>query len=158
MELRDYLIDQQGKDWPDLLSDWLPALPQRFTVWLVNRFGDIFFVPDDGSVHMLDIGSGQVERVADNREDFAERIDQEDNAENWLMISLVDQCVAAGMRLDQTECYGFKRPPILGGTYDVENIEPTDLSVHFSLLGEIYWQVKGLPEGTPIAKITLEDR
>ena len=54
--LADYLIEQQGKDWADLLSGWVPPLPESFTVCMVNRFGDVFAVYDDGSVHMLDIG------------------------------------------------------------------------------------------------------
>ena len=158
MELRDYLIHQDEKDWPELLSEWMPALPEKFAIWLVNRLGDVFFIPEDGSVHMLDVGSGRVERVADSREDFAEKLDLEDNAADWLQIYLVDDCAAAGMRLRATECYGFKIPPILGGEYRVENIEPTDLSVHYSILAQVYWQTKDLPEGTPIGGVELKEK
>lgn len=157
MELSDYLIDQDGKDWRNLLSDWLPALPSQFTIWLVNRLGDIFFVPDDGSVQMLDIGSGEVKRLANSRDDFAAKIDRDDNAADWLQIYLVDDCVAAGMRLRPTECYGFKIPPILGGEYSVENVEPTDMAVHYSIQAQIYWQVKDLPPGTEIHGVEIKD-
>ena len=81
---------------------------------------------------MLDVGAGAVERIAENRDHFADRIDVGDNANNWLMIPLVDQCVAAGLTLTENQCYGFKIPPILGGQYSVENFEPTDLSVPYS--------------------------
>jgi Domain of unknown function (DUF1851) len=66
-----------------------------------------------------------MERLADSRDDFATRIDVGDNANNWLMIPLVDQCVAAGLTLSQDQCYGYKIPPIevgqCGGRYAVEN-------------------------------------
>ena len=60
------------------------------------------------------------------------------------MIPLVDQCVAAGLILAQDQCYGYKIPPILGGQYAIENVEPTDLSVHYSLLADIFRQTKRL--------------
>ena len=133
--IQDYLIDQVGKDWSELLSGWAPPLPESFTIFLVNRLGDIFAIFDDGAVHMLDVGVGTVTRLADDRDDFSTKIDLDDNAENWLMLSLVDSCVSAGMVLGQNQCYGYKVPPILSGKYTLENLEPTDLSVHYSFLG-----------------------
>lgn len=88
MDVHDYLIDQSGKDWSELLSDWSGVLPSSFTVWLVNRFGDVFIVFEDGSVHMLDVGIGAIKRVADDRDHFATLLDTGDNANNWFMIPL----------------------------------------------------------------------
>jgi hypothetical protein len=105
---------------------------------------------------MLDVGIGAVERIADDRDHFADQIDVGDNANNWLMIPLVDQCVAAGFTLADNQCYGYKVPPILGGQYSVENVEPTDLSVHYSLLADIFRQTKDLPDGTRIRTVVLE--
>jgi hypothetical protein len=156
MNVHDYLIDRSGKDWSELLSAWSDALPASFSVWLVNRFGDVFATFEDGSVHMLDVGRGAVERMADNCDHFADQVDVGDNANNWLMIPPVDQCVAAGLTLADNQCYGFKIPPILGGQYSIENIEPTDLSVHYSLLADIFRQTKGLPDGTRIRPVVLE--
>jgi hypothetical protein len=153
MNVHHYLIDQSGKDWSELLSGWSDALPTSFSVWLVNRFGDVFATFEDGSIHMLDVGIGAVKRMADNRDHFADQIDVGDNANNWLMIPLVDQCVAAGITLADNQCYGFKIAPVLGGQYSIENIEPTDLSVHYSVLADIFRQTRGLPDGTPIRTV-----
>jgi hypothetical protein len=155
MNVEDYLIDQAGKDWPELLSGWAPPLPSSFTVWLVNRFGDVFAVFDDGSVHMLDVGTGVLARIADDRSDFADQIDLGDNANNWLMIPLVDRCVAAGVALWPSQCYGYKIPPVLGGEYTVENVAPTDLSVYYSFMADICRQTKDLPNGTKV-KLIIE--
>jgi Domain of unknown function (DUF1851). len=157
MNINDYLIDQNGKDWAAFLRDWMPPLPSNFTLWLVNRFGDAFVVSDDdGSVHMLDVGAGTLTRVAENRSHFADLLDTDDNAHNWLMIPLVDECQNAGMSLGPSQCYGFKIPPVLGGKYEPANVEPTDLAVHYSLLADIYKQTKGLPDGTPIKAVVVE--
>ncbi|MDX1983593.1 MAG: DUF1851 domain-containing protein [Bryobacteraceae bacterium] len=150
MDVNDYLVDQAGKDWAELLSNWSEALPASFTVWLVNRFGDVFFVSDDGAVHLLDVGRGVVERLADSRDDFIEQMDVDGNAEGWLLIPLVDECVAGGMALSPNQCYGYKVPPILGGEYAVENVVPTDLAVHYSFLGDLFTQTRNLPDGTRI--------
>jgi hypothetical protein len=157
MDVMDYLIDLEGKDWEELLSGWRFLLPKSFNVWLVNRVGDVFAVFEDESVHMLDVGRGSIERVADNCDEFITRIDQDDHGNTWMMVSLVNACVKAGMKIGPNQCYGFKIPPMLGGTYEVENMEPTDLSVHYHLLGEIYEQTKDLPRGIKVKRIEIEE-
>ncbi len=150
MDINNYLIDQEGKDWNSFVADWDFVLPSSFTIWLVNRFGDIVLVLDDESVHFFDVGTGTVERVADNREHFCELIDDEDNAKNWLLINLTDACVAAGLTPGPNQCYSFKAPPILGGKYEVDNVAPTNLAVHYSFQADICRQTKNLPSGTKV--------
>jgi hypothetical protein len=149
MNIHDYLIDQTGKNWSSLLAGWTDALPATFTLWLVNRFGDLFVVFDDGSVHMLDVGIGVRRRVADSRDHFARLLDIGDNANLWLMIPLVKACVSAGMVPGATQCYGYQVPPILGGAYNVNNVVTVDLNAHYTLLANLYRQTKHLPDGTP---------
>lgn len=157
MNINDYLIDQAGKEWGALLRDWVPPLPPSFTLWLVNRFGDAFVVmEEDSSVRMLDVGNGIFARVADSRSHFADLLDVDDHAANWLLLRLVDACREAGMSLSASQCYGFKVPPILGGEYEVANVEPTDLTVHYSFLADIYKQTKDLPGGTPIKTVVVD--
>ena len=157
MDIRDYLIDLEGKDWPALLGPWMKELPAAFELWFVSRFGDPFIVLDDGSVHLLDVGRGVLEKLADSREDFVARIDAPGNAESWLLLPLVDRCVAAGMALGPQQCFGYRMPPMLGGEYAVENIEPTALERHYTLLGQVWEQVKDLPAGTRVAGIREEE-
>lgn len=155
MDINDYIIAQAGRNWSDLLAGWRAALPESFTLWMVNRFGDLFTVYDDESVHMLDVGAGCLERLADNRDHFCSLIDVGENANNWLMVPLVDACVSSGMVLESNQCYGYKVPPILGGEYRISNVEPTDLSVHYSLLADIYRQTKDLPDGTKVRIVVI---
>jgi hypothetical protein len=156
MNINDYLIDQAGYDWASLLRDWMPPLPQSFTLWLVNRFADTFVVFEDESVHMLDVGAGTLARLADNRDDFASKLDEGDNANIWLMIPLVDACREAGMTLPAGQCYGYKIPPCLGGQYELSNVELTDIAIHYSFLADIYRQTKDLPDGTPVHAVVTD--
>jgi hypothetical protein len=142
MKLSDYLIDQTESDWPLLLTYWASVLPPEFTLWLVNRFGDLFVVLDDGTVQMLDVGLASISRVADSKEEFASLLGVGDNAIRWLLMPLVDSCVANGLTLKSNQCYGFKVPPVLGGNHGLQNIELTDLAVHYSSLAEIHRQFR----------------
>ena len=157
MDVMDYLIDLEGKDWEALLLDWRFLLPRSLSVWLVNRVGAVFAVFEDGSVHMLDVGRGSLERVADDCEQFVTRLDQDDHANTWMMVSLVNACVKAGMKIGRNQCYGFKIPPMLGGSYELDNLRPTDLSAHYHLLGEIYEQIRDLPRGTKVKRIEIKE-
>jgi hypothetical protein len=133
-----------------MLAGWSEILPETFTMWLVNRFGDAFIIAEDGSVHHLDVAVGTLHRVADTRDQFAVLIDVSQNANNWLMIPLVDQCVKLGMLLQRGQCYGFKIPPLFGGAYEPGNVAPVDLAQNLAFLADIWSQTKDMPDGTPV--------
>lgn len=148
LRLSDYIIEHAAIDWSDLLSEWAWLLPRKFKVWIVNRFGDLFLILDDGSVHMLDVGGGSLKRVADSRDDFASRLDEDENANDWLMIPLVDKLVAAGVSLRPAECYSYVELPILGGGYTADNTRVVSISQHYKAFGPIHEKLKDLPDGT----------
>lgn len=156
MELSDYLIDHSTIDWATVLRDWKWLLPKRFTVWLMNRFGDLFIVLDDGSIHMLEVGGGTLERVANDRDEFATLIDEGDNANLWLMIPLIDDLVAAGMTLPDGKCYGYRLSPVLGGEYTVANSFVISIAEHFSFHAYLHQQIKDLPDGAQVV-LTFPD-
>ena len=153
MSVHDYLIDQEGVDWPAVLAGWSWLLPPEYTLWLVTRFGDLFVVPPDGTIHMLDVGAGSLTQVAESRADFGRGIDEGDNADNWLMIPLVDELVAAGLRLRPGECYGYKIPPVLGGEYAVENCAVLPIADYLGAYASIHEQLRDVPDG---AQVVLE--
>jgi hypothetical protein len=58
--------------------------------------------------------------------------------------------------LGKSEVIGYKIPPTVGGTFDPDNLEATDVSVHFSILGQIAKNIRNLPDGAPLGKISIE--
>lgn len=151
--IHDYLIDQRGLDWPKLLATWIWLVPNQFTVWLVNRYAELFLVFPNGTVHWLETDMGRCTKVAESRDDFAVKVDEDDNANNWLMIPLVDQCVAAGVTLGLGQCYGFKQPTILGGDFTVENTGVLPIGDYLWSRGSIHEQLRDVPDG---AQVTLK--
>jgi hypothetical protein len=156
MNLGDYIIDQKDKNWSELLAPWAPILPQKFTVFLINRFGDVFMIYEDESVHMLDVSVCTVSQIAENRNDFADKMNIDKNANDWLMIPLVDQCVAAGMKPSATQCYSYRISPLLGGGYSSYNIALIALAEHYAFHADLYRQTKDLPDGSKV-KIVIEN-
>jgi hypothetical protein len=154
LSFSDYIIEQDGLDWAEMLRDWHWILPPEFEVWIVTRFADIVIVQDDGSVWLLDTGGGSYKRIADSREHFGDLADDPDTFGNWFMASAVDEMVAAGQLLDRTQCYSFKLPPGLGGDYAISNYMVTGIHVHLSLHGQIYFRTKDLPDGTKVTFTT----
>jgi hypothetical protein len=150
MNVHDYLIDHDGFEWEHLLSGWERLVPPEFSVWLINRFGDLFLTLPDGTVHMLDVGGGSITKLAESRDEFARIIDEDDNADDWLMIPLVDRLVEAGVLLEPGQCYSFVTPPILGGEYSVENTMVVPIQEHFGLYGSYHEQLRDVPDGSKV--------
>lgn len=146
----DYLIDPEGVDWSVALAHWSWLVPAEFTLWLVNRLGDLFLVLKDGSVLMLDVGAGTLKRLAADRDEFCRLIDEGDNANRWLAIPLVDELMASGMRLAPGQCYGFKVPPALGGQYDVTNCGPLSIPDYLGAYGSIHHRLRDVPDGSRV--------
>jgi hypothetical protein len=147
---QDYLLDQESVDWPTVLAPWSWLLPPEFRLLMANRFCDLFLVPPEGTVHLLDVGAGSLTKVAESRDDFSKKLDEGETANNWLMIPLVDRLVAAGMHLKSGECYGFKMPPVFGGQYTVENCAVLPVGDFLGAYGSIHEQLRNVPDGSKV--------
>ena len=156
MNVADYLIDHSEFVWADLLHDWTWLVPTGATVWLMNRFAELVLVLEDGSVSYLETSVGALRTIARDRDEFIVRIDQGNHANEWMMIPLVDQCVAAGITLDANQCYGFITPPTLGGQYEISNVERSDIAVYLSVMGQVHKQIEDLPDGTTISGVVID--
>lgn len=84
------------------------------------------------------------------RTDFGRKLDEDDNANEWLMIPLVGQLVAFGMHLQPGQCYGFKIPPVLGGQYVVENCGVLPIADYLGAYGSIHDQLRDVPDGSQV--------
>jgi hypothetical protein len=156
IDLENYLLDHAGWDWSALLRHWRWLVPLRFAPWLVNRFGDVIMKLPDRSIHHLDIGNGSFKRVADNRDQFSVRCEDPDEANFFLMISLIDQLVAAGRTLQPGQCYSYAVAPAFGGTYASENVLIKSISDHYDIFGPLHRLTKDIPDGTVIEFTTNE--
>lgn len=110
----------------------------------------MFLVGNDNAINWLDTSIEQIKKIADSLEEFKKLLDDDINVDNWFLATLVDELISNGMTLKENEVYSFKKLPALGGEYSVNNIEVTDISVHFGLIGNIAEQIKDLPDVTKV--------
>ncbi|MFO1002841.1 MAG: DUF1851 domain-containing protein [Planctomycetaceae bacterium] len=181
MDVNDYLIDHSKLDWQKMLSAWSWLLDDEAEIepWLMNRFGDLFFLDEEGAVLWLNVTDGELSEVADNADeffallesssdgsgdddaddavDFEDEGEFEDNADDWFLIGFVDEAVEDGLKPGPGECYGFKVLPVLGGDYSSENLYLSRVEEYWSFCGRVHAQIHGLPDGSEV-EIDLPER
>ncbi|MDO4239243.1 hypothetical protein [Micrococcus sp.] len=59
--------------------------------------------------------------------------------------------------LEPGTCVGVKVPPFLGGAQDPENREVDSLETHWMWNGDIYAQLRGMPDGTRVAGVGMDE-
>jgi hypothetical protein len=155
-DLKLYIKEINKLDIEDICSCWKWRLTGQKEVILVSSVGDIFLIGNDGEINWLDTSVGQIKRIADDIQHFNELLNDFSNVDNWLLATLVDKKIKNGIMLKENEVYSFKIFPILGGEYSVENLEPTDISVHFALTGQLHENIKDIPDGTKINYIKFD--
>jgi len=157
MTLNDLTVSFSHLDREALLSDWRWLIgPDRQPI-LLAALGDAYLQDaGDGTVHLLDVGGGAVEQVADTVDAFRALLADPEFVGDSFVPELIVELRGQGKALGPGQIYSFRHPPVLGGEYSADNLEPTDIAVHFSVLGQIHEQVKDLPPGTPIEDVVIE--
>lgn len=149
-QIQDYLISVEDIDWPSVLANWSWLLPSTVSVWLVNRFADLFMVTQSGAVYMLDVAAGSFSKLAETKDDFLAQAADSEKADYWFLIPMVDELVSRGIRLDKGQCYGWKLPPTLGGQYTLDNCGTLSLCDYLGGYGSIHRQLQDVPVGAQV--------
>jgi hypothetical protein len=142
LKLSELVKDKSNIDLKDICSDWEWLVNEQKNVLLVTLFGDLFFIGPSDEVNWLDTGTGSLTRIAENVKHFEKLLEDRENFNDWLMVRLYLDLQKNHQKLKGNEVYSYKKMPIIGGDYSIENIEATDISVHFSITGQICKQVK----------------
>ena len=154
--MNDLTVNFSHLDRDTLLQDWFWLIGPSKVPILLTAAGDAFVQDaDDGTVHFLDVGTGQLHPIADSPEELRTLLANKEFVVNHLAVQMVGALMQAGKRLEAGQIYSFKVPPVLGGQHALENVEVTDIAVHFSVAGQIHEKVRNLPPGTPVDGFTI---
>ncbi|ABC30148.1 hypothetical protein HCH_03398 [Hahella chejuensis KCTC 2396] len=132
-----------------LVEDWKWLVGQSLPI-LVTSIGDAFLQNESGEIYWLIAGSAEFEKVAESYEEFKIKLQDNELLNEWFLVPLVLQLKEQGSVLERGKLYGFKRLPVLGGKYEPENFELTDIEIHFALSGQMNFLIKDLPDGTQV--------
>jgi hypothetical protein len=154
--LNDLTVNFAHLDRATLLSDWQWLIGDRKLPVLLTAIGDAFVQDaDDGSVDLLSSGEGALQQVAGGAAEFQTLLNTKGFVVEHFVPDLIVKLRHAGRLLVPGQLYGYKIPPCLGGAYSVENLEPTNIEVHFSILGQIHRKTQGLEPETPITSVEI---
>jgi hypothetical protein len=141
MELKNYTVDIAGADWSVLLQEWRWLLRWPYKVWMVTKAGDVLLTTTPGTVHMLDVGQGELREIGPSKEDVLEHICKSCKCGNWLMNQVVDKLSINGVKLGPGDVYSYKVSPALGGTYAADNRMVMSLKQHFDTWGKVHGEL-----------------
>jgi len=138
------------------MDTWLWLIKDFKEVLIISKLGDMFFVGLDDCIYCLATDVCELTKAADNKREFYNFLNDEEKTDNWFLPQLLEELEKAGIRLRYNQVYSYKKMPVLGGEYIIDNIEPVDINIHFRLTGIFGEQIKDLPDGAKI-KIKIVD-
>jgi hypothetical protein len=121
-----------------VLEDWRWLIGPARQPILLAAIGDAFVQDElDGSVWQLDVAVPDVFKVADDLAAFQAKLAEREFVMRHFAVAAVVDLRENGKRLEPGQIYSYTHPPFLGGEIAFANIEPCDISVHFSILGQV---------------------
>ncbi|MDP9441104.1 MAG: DUF1851 domain-containing protein [Actinomycetota bacterium] len=137
------------------LESWEWMEVRGKTPVLASLFGDVI-LQDASGFWFLDTVEGSLVWAWASRDELQSTLSTEEGQDQYLLAGLAFAAHDAGITLAEHEVYSFKVPPVLGGHFDVANVEPTDFVVAINLAGQLHEQIKDLPPGSKISGFTVE--
>lgn len=149
IDIEKYLIPLDKLDLVKILSTWTWLTDDKSIVAL-TKCGDVLLKDTAGHLFFLDIGGGTLEFKTDKYQDFFDRKLSYELTEELLLPLIVDKLEKHNFKLNPGQVYSYKILPVLGGAYDEKNMFAADIYEHFSLTGDIHFQLKDTPDGTHV--------
>jgi hypothetical protein len=155
--LNELTVNFDRLDRERLLDDWRWLIGSSKQPILLSAIGDAFVQDeDDGTVHLLDTAAGACQRVAADEAEFRNLLTDAQWATDHLAVEAIVDFLGNDLRLEPGQIYSWKRPPALGGEYELANAATADIEVHFSITGQLHEQLRDLPAGTPVSEVRFE--
>jgi hypothetical protein len=149
--------------WTAIAAEAFPDFRQRILCfgsdWLGRIFALDFARKSNGQflVLMLEPGTGQALEIPATFMDFhnQELVQYQNEA---LAVEFYRAWQASGGEIPAFEqCAGYKKALFLNGSDTAENLEITDMEVYWSIAGQLLSKIRGLPEGTRLDSIRIND-
>ncbi len=146
----DITVNFNHIDRDELVKDWQWLIGTTAFPILITSVGDMFLKETSGEIFWLITGNAQYEKVAETYSEFQSKLQINELVHEWFLIPIVAQLKDQGIILEKGKLYGFKLLPVLGGAYEANNYELTDIEVYIALSGQINFKIKDLPDGTEV--------
>lgn len=136
---------------------WAWLVPAQDEAVMITAIGDVLLRSPDGSYKFLDTQFGTLHRIGELPSDWQRAIARHDERDRWFHPEFVARLRAVHGPLKPEMVYSPTAPPSLSGEQTTENYTPRLAEMHLWYDGQLQRQVKTLPPGTVITKITTPD-
>ena len=149
--------------WTKLVTEAFPVFRKRVFCfsydWLGRHFALDLLRKERGQylILMMDPGTGEALEIPADFNTFHQHELVQFRNEALAVDFFRAWLASYGPTPSSSECVGYKKPLFLGGRDDVDNLELIDMEVYWSLSSQLLQKIQGLPEGTPINDLRLED-
>ena len=100
---------------------------------------------------------GNVSRIAETNIEFNRLKETQQKRDEWFLEGFVLSLASRGVFLKAGECFGFEKPPVLGGAIEIGNIKPFPVIVWQSIMGQLHEQLAKRPPGSKISGFVFKE-
>ena len=122
---------------------------------VLSLFGHVFLQSVEGYWY-LDVIGGSLELLWPDAATLQAVLDTEEGQDGFLLGGLAFGADRRGLVLAKNEVFAFNPPPVFGGPFDVANLTAMDFVVAVNIAGQIHEQVRSLPSGTKVGRVTVD--
>lgn len=141
-QLRPLMYDARDFDTDALLAEWRWLVPRSDTPLFLSAFGDWVFGNPDGSLWALSVLEGDYRKIAIDAKEYNSLNKQFEWLEAQFLAGWLEIAHRHGLSPKKNECLGWKLHPILGGKFEVQNLQIFSMRVYQSLMGQLHRQLK----------------
>ncbi|MBY7859100.1 DUF1851 domain-containing protein [Vibrio fluvialis] len=132
-----------------LLPQWSWLVTANSTPLFLTAFGDWVFGNTDGSISVLSVLEGTLEKVANSGQEFNQLNKSADWCDEIFIASWYPIALENGLVPSRGECIGWQVHPIIGGDFSVNNLKIFSMAVYQSLMAQLHAKIQGVANAAP---------
>src|SRR5262245_5362561 len=121
------MFEANANEVPRLLADWKWLVPEKDTPLFISIFGDWVFGAPDGSLWVLSVLEGDYRKIAANASEYNRLNKSFDWMSETFMAGWQEIAHRHGLSPRKDQCLGWKVHPMLGGKFEVANLQLFDM-------------------------------
>jgi len=150
MNIDKYIIPHQKLDAKKITGPWEWLIDGNKEILLITKMGDLLLKDSEDALHFLCTSLGTIEHVTNYSNDFFNNKLSAEQYFELFLPTMIEDLEENGKILKENQVYAYTKFLLMGGKNDWSNIYCSDVYAHFSLTADFHFQIKDLPDGTPI--------
>ncbi|MCD6065671.1 MAG: hypothetical protein K0S33_497 [Bacteroidetes bacterium] len=141
MNIEQFIISSDNIDSEKLLNAWKWLIGKDKEILVITKMGDLVLKNKEGHLFFLNTEDGSLEHLSNFYSDFYKN---KLSPKQYLEIfkpDLLEDMMEDEKFLEDTEVYGYKTLPVLGGKTHPSNMFPVDIYKHFMATAYVHEQL-----------------